>query len=102
MSAHNSLTLCQNLAEIGQIVFEIWPFKDGPLWADGGFPISGQVLHPTWKLYKASRQPCRTLFDVGSDQSINHREHEGSKPRDLGNFPMRGTQKGGNPGRFPE
>ena len=50
MSAYNPLILCSSLVEIGLIVFEIWPFKDGYFWADGGFPICGQVLHPTLKL----------------------------------------------------
>jgi len=34
MSAHNPMTLCQNLSEIGPVVFEIWPIKDGPLEAE--------------------------------------------------------------------
>ena len=34
MSAHNPMTLCQNLGEIRPVVFEIWPIKDGPLAAE--------------------------------------------------------------------
>ena len=56
MSAHNPLISCQNLTEIAWIVFEIWPFKDGPLETVGGFLIPGQVLQPVRKLYKKWRQ----------------------------------------------